>query len=144
MKIRNAKPAAAIFLILTLVGLSGCTPNYTATDLHGKRQITELDADMPELSPAIIQAGEELALSTIYEFNTDGSSVETSNYYPEGILGQWTFNQDSMLLYITSTDEAIPCIGNYSVEFLIKRVIKMTQDYQELGQLSMTLTKRKN
>ena len=137
------------FVVILLTGsflLFGCSQEYTSASLNGKWQETKMVADMPELkdlSPAIIKAGEELALSTTYEFNADGSSIETSNYYPEGIPGKWTYNSDSMTLNLISTDEAIPSESYYTVAFHSKRKMTLLQNYQEMGSLKMELVRLK-
>ena len=133
----------ALFVFVTFLVFVGCSQDYSKETLQGKWKVASMEANMPELSPAIIKSGEELALSTTYWFKEDGTSVETSSYYPDGIPGVWRFDADSMTLHINSTDEAIPSNAKHKVAFINKREITLTQDYDKLGELSMKLIKVK-
>ena len=129
-------------VLVTVFGAIGCSNVYDASTIEGKWIVTNMETDMPSLSPAIIKSGEELALSTTYLFKSDGTSIETSSYYPEGIYGVWTFAQDSLILRIKSTDESIPSDAEHRIEFISKRKMLWMHDASELGNFTMTLVKR--
>ena len=82
-------------------------------------------------------------MSTTYLFNADGTSLEKSSYYPEGIQGVWTFVEDSLILRINSTDEAIPSTAEHVVTFINKRKMEWNHDASELGNFTMTLIKKR-
>ena len=132
-----------LYTIIISSTLVGCNTNYSAITLEGTWEVVAMEADMPELSPSIIKAGEELALSTTYFFRSDNTCLITSSYYPEGYEGVWTFNKDSMTLHVKSTDEIIIDESEYAIEFASKKKIYLSEELEELGSLSMTLTKRK-
>jgi hypothetical protein len=133
-----------LFTLSILFILTSCNSDFSSKTIQGKWQVTEMNADMPELSPAVIKSGQDLALTTEYFFNADSSSLETSSFYPDGIPGRWIFDQDSMSLSINSVDEAIPSNANYDVIFESSKKMTLTQNYPDLGSLTMTLIKVKN
>lgn len=132
-----------ISFILTFVAFWSCNEPLSNETLHGTWQVTEMEADMPTLSPAIVAKGEELALSTTYVFRENGTSLITSEYYPEGFESVWILNLDSMQLTVNSADEAIPDYSDYKISFVNNRKIELTEDIEELGSLKMTLVKKR-
>jgi hypothetical protein len=98
---------------------------------------------MPDLSPTIIKGGEDLALSTKYEFREDNSCTEISSFYPEGIRGTWVLNTDSMILAIRNTDKEIAGNSDYHISFESETHMTWKQNFDGLGSIEMTLTKAK-
>ncbi|MFT5724695.1 MAG: hypothetical protein ACI9JN_001816 [Bacteroidia bacterium] len=135
------KPLFKFFIVVAIIQFYSCSTEYNAKTIEGYWEVIEADVKMPDLSPTIIDAGKELALSSAYVFNDDSSYVETTNYYPEGIKGKWWVDMDSMILVLRNTDEEIPGNAEYNFRLESKRKMIWTQDYDGLGSIVLTLKK---
>lgn len=63
------------YFYIMLLGFSftilSCQSGTDINDLAGKWQVTDMQADMPEISPMLIENAKAFALATTYEFNSD-------------------------------------------------------------------------
>lgn len=142
-KYKLARNALFIGITGVVTIFSSCTTNYNSITLEGTWQVVDMEADMPTVSPGIISEGEKLALSTTYFFRSDNTCLVTSDYYPDGYEATWQFDEDSMLLRVESADEIIIDNSNFSIEFENAKKIYLSQSISELGDLRMTLTKKR-
>lgn len=132
-----------VVFIAAIFQTFGCSKQYNAITLEGQWKVVDMETNMPSVSPSIIAKGEKLALSTTYFFRSDNTCLVTSDYYPEGYEATWQFIQDSMRLKVESTDEIILDKSNFTIEFESARKIYISQNIEDLGDLKMTLTKRR-
>ena len=123
-------------VICSLIFLCSCGAAVNASDIPGKWQVIDFDAKMPDVSPMLILAAREEAVSTVFVLSNDGNFAETSNFNPEGIEGSWVFSTSNNSLQVTDSQ------GSERV-FVIESIndgrMIWVQELDELGSMSYIL-----
>lgn len=91
-------------LLLIPIVITACSSKIDESRLVGEWQVSEFHADTPELSPMLIDAVRQDAISTTYILNEDKSFVEISNTRPSGAEGFWRFREEDNLLELIDED----------------------------------------
>ena len=131
-----------VFIIPAFVLLFGCGNQIEEKDLIGSWKVSEFKADTPELSPPLIEAASQEALSTTYTFQKDKTYQMKSDYISEGMSGQYDFETLTNRIKMMRSPQEGDSYEEYEVEFINKNSMKLTQNMAELGRLTMTLTKK--
>lgn len=128
---------ALCFVLLT----ASCSSPFGRADLVGRWQVAEFDTDINRLSPALLQAGEDEALSTQYVLEADGTFEATSNFMPNGQKGAWAFNEESKRLtfvYMDTPDDS----ESYTVESANGSQSVWLMGMEGLGIMQFTLARQ--
>ncbi|WP_436515637.1 hypothetical protein [Ekhidna sp. To15] len=122
--------------LILLIALASCGGTIDETKLVGEWRVEEFSANTPDLSPALIEAAKEDAISTTYILNSDGTYTVASNYDPNGIEGAWKFYSTGDLLELTEIGVSTQM---FSVESLDSVTMVWVQDVADFGNLTFTL-----
>ena len=127
-------------LLLALTGCIsiGCSAQNDRSSIIGTWNVSDYNADAPELSPILIQSTKVLMMSGTYTFNEDGSFVETIDSEPERSHGKWKLKGSNELV-MTYDNEASDLI--HIIEGLDKSMMKWFDDMGEIGSATVHLTR---
>jgi hypothetical protein len=110
-------------------------------NIAGNWKVTAFEANTPGLSPDIIDAAKQEALSISYILKTDHRAYMSSIYYTEGQSGAWNLNEETRTIQLDSQFEG----EDVSENFLVTSVTPTKMEWQQvlvgIGELSFVLEK---
>tara|TARA_R110002073_G_scaffold306012_4_gene475146 strand:+ start:9266 stop:9625 length:360 start_codon:yes stop_codon:yes gene_type:complete len=77
--------------------------SFDKKEIIGKWKVIEFNANMKDLSPAIIRGAKEIALSSSYEFKKD--STYSFNSSIENFEGKWALENKNIIMTFSSEYE---------------------------------------
>lgn len=116
--------------------LVSCGSKIDESNLPGEWRVVEFESNTPELSPMLIAAAKEDAITTTYVLNADGTYKVASNYDPNGVEGVWKFYSSGDLLEMTEVGVSGQM---FIVESLVSGTMVWTQEIPDFGSLTFTL-----
>lgn len=132
----------ALYLLVSFLIIS-CSDELSITEenIAGNWKVIAFEANTPELSPDIVNAAQEEALSISYILKSDHRVYMSSIYYNEGESGSWKFNKETNTIQLDSQFEG----KDVSENFVVKRITAEQMEWQQvlvgIGELSFTLQK---
>ncbi len=133
-----------IILTLIVVSFANCSSEFQPSSLLGSWVIKKMEANTPDISPAILKGAEEEAYSMVYEFLEDGKFKMTSNAYPDGALGTYTLNLESNHLKVSfkGSEDINEIVEEYQISELSDDSMKWTMDLREMGNIVFTINRK--
>lgn len=121
-------------LVLLILALSTihCSNEFKPSNLHGTWVIESLEANIKDLSPAVLEGGKKEAYSSVYEFLEDDKFKLTSNAFPEGIDGSYILNLDSNYLKLNMA-ETLEVNEHYQLSNMSPNNMTWTLELGETG-----------
>ena len=111
-----------------------------ANSFSGVWKVEAFTVDIPSMDETMVNAAQQLALSTTYYLAQDSTFKKFDDYLPEGITGTWRVNQKTQELYYDFEFEGRDQSEIYNVESLTEKRLVLTQNVFE-GTLRMELTR---
>ena len=137
-------------LLLVLMAAAGCqSPSESAsptnalaesTSYSGVWKVETFTVDIPSMDETMVNAAEQLALSTTYYLAQDSTFKKFDDYLPEGITGTWRVNQKTKELYYDFEFEGRDQSEIYNIESLTEKRLVLTQNVFQ-GTVRMELTR---
>ena len=135
MKKLVALLSLAMFLIYS------CNSQINEGDLVGNWKVIEFRADMPDLSPALIEGAKSEALSSSYSFLEGNTFNMKSDIIYNGEGGKYELISGKKVIKMTYNPGGDKDLEEYEIQSLDSKSMIWSQDMGDLGTLSMTLKK---
>lgn len=129
-----------ILAISLALVFTSCSSPVTKESLIGKWKVVNYQANIENLSPSLINSANEIALSQIYIFESDGSfRIESEEIFARE-EGGWTMSEDLKILTLTPNMSS----GGQEQEVALFEAEKLVLVLQmgELGNETTTLKKQ--
>lgn len=133
---------AFTFLLLALA-LAQCASEFTAANLRGTWVIENMEVNIPDMSPALIEGGQKEAYSSRYEFTEHGKVTLKSNSLAAGVEGTYTLNLDSNYLKMSmgvGTDNEVQ--ESYTLSDISANQMTWTFDMKDRGNIVFKVIKK--
>lgn len=109
-----------LYLAALVFVLNGCANTViTAKDIEGEWKVVSFEADMENISPIVLKNAEKIALSTRYEFKSDGNFKRTDNF--SSAKGTWEFRterQELVLIHESYAPQIWTYLGDHQFELV--------------------------
>jgi hypothetical protein len=128
-----------ILLLLVVVFFYNCSSKINENEIIGNWKVVEFMSNTPELSPILIEATKNEALSSNYSFHKDKTFKMKSDYKPNGESGKFKFTSKKRTFELIFNSGNKNDIEKHQIVSLDANLMKWTQNIEGIGSLSMTL-----
>ena len=108
----------------------------------GVWKVETFTIDIPAMDESMVNAAQQLALSTTYYLAQDSTFKKFDDYLPQGITGTWRVNRTTKELYYDFEFEGREQSEIYNVESLTEKRLVLTQNVFQ-GTVRMELTRQR-
>lgn len=137
---RLGKISGGVLFFYVLFFLSSCSNNeLNETNFSGEWQVIDYSADV-ELSPMIILAAKQVAVTTSYSFNSDGTFLQKDISEKEGLSGTWKLLKDKNQVELIYTNNEVPLI--YTIQDFSSDKMNWLHQMGDLGTEEYSLEKK--
>ena len=137
---KNIKTFTVQFFLFLL--LIACKSLINGDDLIGTWKVIEFSADMPDVSPVLIQESKDIALSTVYTYNSDNSMLRISEVESKADVGSFELLDEGMRIIMMFDTEGYNSDEKYEIVSYNGKTMRWKYNYGELGSLVMKLKKQ--
>jgi hypothetical protein len=127
-----------VYALMALLLFACNKPAVVEEALPGQWKVIDFKADMPDLSPKLLEGTKEAALANMYAFQADKSM--SFNDVEKGI---WTYDMQTKTLNIKYEEGSQgPSVEAYQIQEMTDTRMTWFQEVPELGSMTITLEKK--
>lgn len=137
---KSSKISGGILFFYALFFLASCANDeLNEANFSGEWQVTDYSADV-ELSPMIIMAAKQVAITTSYSFNSDGTFLQKDISETQGLSGTWKLLKDKNQVELIYTNNEVPLI--YTIQDFSSDKMSWLHQMGDLGTEEYSLEKK--
>ncbi len=140
LQMKNLKCLSVLIILISLI--TSCKRQLNEDDLIGTWKVVEFNADIPDLSPVLIQETNKIALSSVYTFNLDKSMLRKSDIELDGEVGKFELLNEGEQILMTYDTEGYNSKEKYNIVSFNGKSMQWEFKEGVLGNLVMKLKKQ--